>query len=90
VEPLYRPIKATGVSYETWVHGICMKKIWGDEMVLAVVSMMWNVAITVITATDKIKIYHNRKQADLYLLANGVAGNLTHFSGTCKYLTFID
>ena len=80
-------------SYEHWVHGIASGQLWGDETVLIAISLMWNVAITVIGYNGLVPIQHTRANADIYLLGNGdiTQGDNTHFSGTCKYnLRFTD
>jgi hypothetical protein len=77
-------IKIDEGSFEAWIQGIVCGDVWGDETVLIAIAKMWNVAITVITVTGDVRIFHNKDVADIYLLANGVRYKFTHFSATGK------
>ena len=60
---------------------------WGDHGMLIVVSMMWQLAITILNAEDldQVKIRHDREldQADMVIVFAG----RSHYLGTCKYIS---
>jgi hypothetical protein len=70
------------VSYEGWVRGMADGHLWGDETGMIAIAHMWNVAISVITPLGIYAIYHTRARADIYIIANGPMGNISHFSAT--------
>ena len=64
--------------YDRWVQGILDWSIWGDESMLMVISMMWNIPIMVVDVVDQLNIYH-------MLLVNTVYQHAMHFSATSNY-----
>ena len=72
-------------SYITYLQAMLEDTFWGDHGVLLTVSMMWQVAITTMTAEDfqENRIRHNRRlpKADFLLIYCGDF----HYLGTCKY-----
>jgi hypothetical protein len=69
-------------SYKKYCSYMARVSSWGDELTLRLISMMWNLRITVITvnkAVSHLKIRHNEEdldKVDLLLLYNGS----THYS----------
>ena len=76
-------------SFIGYIEALLEDTFWGDHGVLLTVSMMWQVAITVITAEDfeENRIRHDRRlpKADFLLIYCGDS----HYLGTCKYFFFI-
>ena len=73
-------------SFIGYIEALLEDTFWGDHGVLLTVSMMWQVAITVITAEDfeENRIRHNRRlpKTDFLLIYCGDS----HYLGTCEYL----
>jgi hypothetical protein len=84
LDEFFAPIKFEEVSYENWVRGISDKRLWGDETVLIAITKMWNIAISVVTASGITAICHTKEVADIYLVANGPLHNVSHFSSSGK------
>ena len=69
-------------TFVTYLKEMLKPSMWGDEIVLTVFSMMWQLTITVVTAETLLqsKIRHSRKlkDADMVLLHCGQ----NHYCGT--------
>ena len=81
----------TGESYESYCYNVYHGKVWGDDLVAAAFSDMWNVSISIISPCYKypVDLWHNQDDPDIVLIANGgsyMAHNnkTTHFSSTRK------
>ena len=81
----------TGESYESYCYNVYHGKVWGDDLVAAAFSDMWNVSISIISPCYKypVDVWHNEDDPDIVLIANGgsyMAHNnkTTHFSSTRK------
>ena len=64
-------------------NGIC----WGEPIIAAALSHMWNLLITIISATKYwvIKLFHESDTSPIVLIANGYYGTsskCTHYAGT--------
>ena len=72
-------------SFIGYIEALLEDTFWGDHGVLLTVSMMWQVAITVLTAEDfgENRIRHSRRltKADFLLIYCGDS----HYLGACKY-----
>ena len=72
-------------SLVSFCEHLITDKTWGDDHVLAIISCIWQIRITILHAEDLIetRIRHNKPlpEADLVLLFTG--GN--HFMGCCEY-----
>ena len=79
----------TGKSFESYVCNVYHGKVWGDDLVAAAFSDIWNISISIITPISKtpINLFHNSKDPHVVLIANGGCwtsreGRSTHFSAT--------
>ena len=79
----------TGESYESYCTNLFKGEIWGDDLIAAVISDMWHVAISVVSPSylKPVPLFHKKKVPDIVIVANGGAWpNLerpcTHFSVT--------
>ena len=79
----------TGESYESYCYNVFHSKVWGDDLVAAVFSDMWNLAITIITPVFKygLDLFHTKEDPDIVLICNGggymdESKRSTHFSST--------
>ena len=64
-------------------NGIC----WGEPIIVAALSHMWNVPISIITATKYhlIKLFHESNESSIVLIANGyykTSAKCTHYTAT--------
>ena len=63
------------LTYKSYCQALLNKKFWGDEVILYVVSCMWNLQITVFNSCtdEEYHIRHNAimDQADVNLVLNG-------------------
>ena len=79
----------TGESYESYCYNVYHGKVWGDNLVAAAISNMWNISISIISPCYKypVDVWHNENDPHVVLIANGgsyMAHNnkTTHFSST--------
>ena len=79
----------TGESYESYCYNIYHSKVWGDDLVAAAFSDMWNIAVTVVSPVYKypIDLWHGKEEPEVLIIANGgsymaEAKRTTHFSST--------
>ena len=79
----------TGESYESYCYNVFHSKVWGDDLIAAVFSDMWNLAIMIITPVFKygVDLFHTKEEPDIVLICNS-GGYMeekkrsTHFSST--------
>ena len=70
------------------VFGVARGEIWGDEYIIAAISHMWNISISMISPgySNEWKIFHDRELAHIYVIGNGyrfrARQKATHFSAT--------
>ena len=64
-------------------------KVWGDDLVAAALSDMWNIAISIVFPCYKypVDLWHNKDDPEVMLIANGGSfmahhHKMTHFSST--------
>lgn len=67
-------------------------RMFGDITCLAIIGIMWNIAITVITPhMDPIDIFHDKKESpDVVIIHNGRMGSEGHFTSTGELSLFIN
>ena len=72
-------------SFISYLKHILEASTWGDQGLLTLISMMWQITITVINAEDlsQIKIRHRRPLDKVHLVF--VLAQRCHYLGTCKY-----
>ena len=72
-------------SFISYLKHILEASTWGDQGLLTLISMMWQITITVINAEDlsQIKIRHRRPLDKVHLVV--VLAQRCHYLGTCKY-----
>ena len=82
-------LRDTGESYESYCYNVFHSKVWGDDLVAAVFSDMWNIAISVVSPCYRypIDIWHGNDDPEILLIANGGSymsegKKTTHFSST--------
>ena len=72
-------------SFVSYLRHILEPSTWGDQGLLTILSMMWQVTITILNAEDlsQVKIRHERplREADLVV----VLAQRCHYLGTCKF-----
>jgi hypothetical protein len=72
-------------SYRDYLTWMSQRNTWGDQVVLAAVSMMWDVTISIVDASLDIHlpIRHQRplQNADIVLVYNGIS----HYNAASKY-----
>ena len=63
----------SGESYESYCYNIYHSKVWGDDLVTAAFSDMWNIAISVVSLYYKypVNLWHNKENPEIVLIANG-------------------
>ena len=81
----------SGESYESYCYNVYHGKVWGDDLVAAAFSNMWNVSISIISPCYKypVDVFHNQDNPDIVLIANGGSymahsNKTTHFSSSHK------
>ena len=81
----------TGESYESYCYNVYHGKVWGDDLVAAAISDMWNISISIISPCYKypVDVWHNENDPHVVLIANGGSymshsNKTTHFSSTRK------
>ena len=76
-------------SFIGYIESLLEDTFWGDHGVMLTISMMWQVAITVLTAEDfeENRLRHNRRlsRADILLIYCGDS----HYLGACKYFLIL-
>ena len=72
-------------SFIGYLKYILEGSTWGDQGLLTLISMMWQVTITIVNAEDlsQIKIRHQRPLDQVSLVV--VLAQRCHYLGTCKY-----
>ena len=74
-------------SLKGYLHALLKRKFWGDEIVLMISSMMWQVGITVVTGETLccIKFRHSNmlSKADIVLIRSGY----NHYIPAGKFFT---
>ena len=63
----------TGESYESYCYNVFNRNIWGDDLIVAIIGDMWNVAISIVTPIHKkpMAFFHNKDILDIEIVANG-------------------
>ena len=79
-------------SYQSYCINIFNGTHWGEPIIAAALSHMWNVAITIVTATKyrSIKLFHKSDKPGIVLIANGYynsSSRCTHYAATELYPT---
>ena len=76
-------------SFVTYLRYIIEPSSWGDQGLLTILSMMWQLTVTVVNAEDlsQIKIRHRRSLEDTHLVV--VLAQRCHYLGTCKFCLFL-
>ena len=74
-------------SYQSYCINIFNGICWGEPIIVAALSHMWNVPISIITATKYhlIKLFHESNESSIVLIANGYYGTsakCTHYAAT--------
>ena len=74
-------------SYQSYCINIFNGICWGEPIITAALSHMWNVPITIITATKYrvIKLFHKSKTSPIVVKANGyyrTSSKVTHYAAT--------
>ena len=76
------------LTFVDYVYAVARGEVWADEYMMAALSQMWNVAISLISPwySHEWKIFHKREVAHIYVVGNGYRfrchQQATHFSGT--------
>ena len=72
-------------SFVTYLKHILDPTTWGDQGLLTILSMMWQVTVTILNAEDlsQIKIRHERPLCEAHLVV--VLAQRCHYLGTCKF-----
>ena len=70
VQPL---LKLYDMEFHSYILNVLMGNIWGDVLLLSVVSRMWNVEITIVSPeyTDKWNVFHKSEDPSIVLIFNG-------------------
>ena len=60
------------LGFIDYVFGVAHGDIWGDEYMIAVISHMWNISISMMSPGYSMawKIFHNREPAHIYVIGN--------------------
>ena len=76
-------------SFVAYLRYIITPSSWGDQGLLTILSMMWQLTVTVVNAEDlsQIKIRHRRPLKDTHLVV--VLAQRCHYLGTCKFCLFL-
>ena len=74
-------------SYQSYVINIFKGIRWGEPVIAAALSHMWNIPITIVTPTKHrvVKLFHKSEEAQIVIIANGYPHScmkLTHYSQT--------
>ena len=79
----------SGESYESYCYNIYHSKVWGDDLVVAAFSNMWNVTISIVSPMYKypVDLWHNKDNPEVVFIANGGSymahqHKTTHFSSS--------
>ena len=82
-------LSESGESYESYCYNVYHSKVWGDDLVVATFSDMWNIAISIVSPCYKypVNLWHNKDDPEIMLIANGGSymahhHKTTHFSST--------
>ena len=82
-------LSESGESYESYCYNVYHSKVWGDDLVAATFSDMWNVAISIVSPCYKypVDLWHNKDDPEIVLIANGGSymahrHKTTHFSSS--------
>ena len=82
-------LNQSGESYESYCFNVYHSNVWGDDLVAAVFSDMWNIAISIVSPAIKypVDLWHNKDFPDVVLVANGGSylsenNPTTHFSSS--------
>ena len=59
----------SGESYESYCYNVYHSKVWGDDLVAAAFSDMWNVAISIVSPMYKypVDLWHNKDNPEISL-----------------------
>ena len=79
----------TGESYESFCFNVFHGNCWGDDLIAAVFSHMWNLAITIVSPalSQPVDLFHTKEEPDIVIVCNGGSymaedRRSTHFSAT--------
>ena len=82
-------LSESGESYESYCYNVYHSKVWGDDLVAAAFSDMWNITISIVSPCYKypVDLWHNKDDPEIVLIANGGSfmahrHKMTHFSST--------
>lgn len=76
-------------SFQSYLMAMLDSSFWGDQGMIIAISMMWQLAITIVDTEylSQIKIRHSRKLQDVDMVL--VYAGRMHYVGACKYPFFI-
>ena len=84
-------LSETGESYESYCYNVYHSNVWGDDLVAAAFSHMWNVSVTIVSPCFQylIDLWHAIDDPDIVIIANGGSymadgKETTHFSSSRK------
>ena len=84
-------LSETGESYESYCYNVYHLNIWGDDVVAAAFSHMWNVSVMTVSPAFcfPIDLWHAKDDLDIVIIANGGSymadgKKTTHFSSSRK------
>ena len=80
-----------GQTVKSWIINQFEGRMYGDIIALTCISLMWNVAITVITPhMPPMHLFHSKKaKPDIVLVHNGRTGAQGHFTSTGMFQFYV-
>ena len=82
-------LSESGESYESYCYNVYHSKVWGDDLVAAAFSDMWNVVISIVSPCYKypVDLWHNKDDPEIVLITNEGSfmahhHKTTHFSSS--------
>ena len=76
-------------SYKSYCYNVYHSKVWGDDLVVAAFSDMWNVVISIVSPCYKypVNLWHNKDDPEIVLITNRGSYmshryKMTHFSSS--------
>ena len=81
-------LEQKNLGFIDYVFGVAHGEIWGDEHIIAAISHMWNISISIILSgnSNEWKLFHDRELAHICVIGNGyrfqARQKATHFSAT--------
>ena len=79
----------SGEFYESYCYNVYHSKVWGDDLVAATFSDIWNIMISIVSPCYKypVNLWHNKDDPEIMLIANRGSymahhHKMTHFSSS--------